>query len=99
MVPLYAIASFISLFSLQAAFFIDAIRDIYEVSILFAWMCRQQYVVWNSHIMLDFLCYRTGHDVLGRPSEQHYMGGNTRSSPPAVSLSEDLTLDRFLIIH
>ena len=32
MVPLYAIASFISLFSLEAAFFIDVIRDIYEVS-------------------------------------------------------------------
>ena len=31
MVPLYAIASLISLFSLQAAFFIDAVRDIYEV--------------------------------------------------------------------
>lgn len=33
MVPIYAIASFISLFSLQAAFFIDVIRDIYEVSL------------------------------------------------------------------
>ena len=32
MVPLYAIASFISLFSLEAAFFIDVVRDIYEVS-------------------------------------------------------------------
>ena len=31
MVPLYAIASFISLFSLDAAFFIDVVRDIYEV--------------------------------------------------------------------
>ncbi len=31
MVPLYAIASFISLFSLEAAFFIDVVRDIYEV--------------------------------------------------------------------
>ncbi|TFY62031.1 hypothetical protein EVJ58_g4124 [Rhodofomes roseus] len=30
MVPIYAIASFISLFSLQAAFFIDVVRDIYE---------------------------------------------------------------------
>lgn len=33
MVPIYAIASFISLISLQAAFFIDAVRDIYEVSV------------------------------------------------------------------
>lgn len=31
MVPLYAIASLISLFSLGAAFVIDAIRDVYEV--------------------------------------------------------------------
>lgn len=32
MVPLYAVSSLISLFSLEAAFVIDAIRDIYEVS-------------------------------------------------------------------
>ena len=31
MVPLYAVSSLISLFSLEAAFVIDAIRDIYEV--------------------------------------------------------------------
>lgn len=31
MVPIYAISSLISLFSLEAAFFIDAVRDIYEV--------------------------------------------------------------------
>lgn len=34
MVPLYAISSFISLFSLEAAFFIDVVRDIYEVRLL-----------------------------------------------------------------
>lgn len=32
MVPIYAISSLIALFSLEAAFVIDAIRDIYEVS-------------------------------------------------------------------
>jgi len=32
MIPIYAIASLISLFSVEAAFVIDAIRDIYEVS-------------------------------------------------------------------
>lgn len=31
MVPIYAIASFIALFSLEAAVFIDAVRDVYEV--------------------------------------------------------------------
>ncbi|EIN05458.1 DUF300-domain-containing protein [Punctularia strigosozonata HHB-11173 SS5] len=35
MVPLYAISSFISLFSLDAAFFIDAIRDIYEAFVIY----------------------------------------------------------------
>lgn len=30
-VPLYAVSSLIALFSLDAAFFIDAIRDLYEV--------------------------------------------------------------------
>ncbi|KAI8973110.1 organic solute transporter Ostalpha-domain-containing protein [Trametes punicea] len=35
MVPLYAVASFISLFSLEAAFFIDAIRDIYEAFVIY----------------------------------------------------------------
>lgn len=31
MVPIYGISSLIALFSLEAAFVIDAIRDIYEV--------------------------------------------------------------------
>ncbi|OSC98871.1 DUF300-domain-containing protein [Trametes coccinea BRFM310] len=35
MVPLYAIASFISLFSLEAAFFIDVVRDIYEAFVIY----------------------------------------------------------------
>ncbi|CAK5284286.1 unnamed protein product [Mycena citricolor] len=35
MVPLYGIASLISLFSLQAAFFIDAIRDVYEAFVIY----------------------------------------------------------------
>ncbi|KAI0711759.1 organic solute transporter Ostalpha-domain-containing protein [Earliella scabrosa] len=35
MVPLYAVASFISLFSLEAAFFIDVVRDIYEAFVIY----------------------------------------------------------------
>ncbi|PFH47496.1 hypothetical protein AMATHDRAFT_151933 [Amanita thiersii Skay4041] len=35
MVPIYAIASLISLFSLEAAFVIDAIRDIYEAYVIY----------------------------------------------------------------
>ncbi|PPQ80136.1 hypothetical protein CVT25_001435 [Psilocybe cyanescens] len=35
MVPLYAIASLISLFSVEAAFVIDAIRDVYEAFVIY----------------------------------------------------------------
>ncbi|KAF8804907.1 DUF300-domain-containing protein [Phlegmacium glaucopus] len=35
MVPLYAVSSLISLFSLEAAFVIDAIRDIYEAFVIY----------------------------------------------------------------
>ncbi|KAJ3771738.1 DUF300 domain-containing protein [Lentinula raphanica] len=35
MVPIYAVSSFISLFSLEAAFFIDAVRDIYEAFVIY----------------------------------------------------------------
>ncbi|KAF8584333.1 DUF300-domain-containing protein [Ramaria rubella] len=35
MIPIYGISSYISLFSLQAAFFIDAIRDIYEAFVIY----------------------------------------------------------------
>ncbi|THG96044.1 hypothetical protein EW026_g5723 [Hermanssonia centrifuga] len=38
MVPIYAIASLISLFSLQAAFFIDAVRDIYEAFVIYCFL-------------------------------------------------------------
>jgi hypothetical protein len=31
MVPIYAVSSLIALFSLEAAFVIDVVRDIYEV--------------------------------------------------------------------
>lgn len=33
MVPIYSVSSLISLYSLDAAFFVDAFRDIYEVRI------------------------------------------------------------------
>jgi hypothetical protein len=36
MIPIYAVASLASLWSLQAAFFIDAVRDVYEVRPLVA---------------------------------------------------------------
>ncbi|PPQ96895.1 hypothetical protein CVT26_005881 [Gymnopilus dilepis] len=35
MVPLYAVSSLISLFSVEAAFFIDAVRDIYEAFVIY----------------------------------------------------------------
>lgn len=50
MVPLYAISSLISLFSVEAAFVIDAIRDIYEASISFSYhpLCPVEYESWNT---------------------------------------------------
>ncbi|ADV25362.1 conserved hypothetical protein [Cryptococcus gattii WM276] len=38
MVPLYAISSLIALFSLDAAFFIDAIRDLYEAFVIYTFL-------------------------------------------------------------
>ncbi|OWZ63867.1 hypothetical protein AYX14_06623 [Cryptococcus neoformans] len=38
MVPLYAISSLIALFSLEAAFFIDAIRDLYEAFVIYTFL-------------------------------------------------------------
>lgn len=32
MVPLYAVSSYVSLFSLEAGVIIDVVRDVYEVS-------------------------------------------------------------------
>lgn len=34
MVPIYAVSSFVSLVSLDVAFYIDVVRDIYEVRLL-----------------------------------------------------------------
>ncbi|TXT10945.1 hypothetical protein VHUM_01696 [Vanrija humicola] len=38
MVPLYAISSLIALYSLNAAFFIDAVRDLYEAFVIYAFL-------------------------------------------------------------
>ncbi|KAK4688065.1 organic solute transporter subunit alpha, partial [Tremellales sp. Uapishka_1] len=38
MVPLYAISSLIALFSLEAAFFIDAVRDLYEAFVIYTFL-------------------------------------------------------------
>ncbi|EJT99726.1 DUF300-domain-containing protein [Dacryopinax primogenitus] len=45
MVPVYAISSLISLFSLEAAFFIDAFRDIYEAYVIYCFF----------HLLLAYL--------------------------------------------
>lgn len=52
MVPLYGVASFISLFSLEAAFFIDVIRDIYEVPPV----VRPSFALFAHQVYLG-LCY------------------------------------------
>lgn len=38
MVPLYSLASLIALFSLDAAFFIDAVRDLYEAFVIYTFL-------------------------------------------------------------
>lgn len=53
MVPLYAVASLISLFSVEAAFFIDAIRDIYEVS--FDGISLSAHLIVGVHIQVSAL--------------------------------------------
>lgn len=87
MVPLYAIASFISLFSLEAAFFIDAVRDIYEVRAscdpcpLGCLMCslRQAFVIYCFFDLL--IAYLGGERSLltllhGRPPKYPVFPGN-----------------------
>lgn len=63
MIPLYAISSFISLFSLEAAVVIDALRDIYEA-----------FVIYNFfHLLLDYLGGERSLLILlhGRPPKHH----------------------------
>lgn len=62
MVPLYAVSSLISLFSLEAAFFIDAIRDIYEVilhsfhGVVYSRYFWQAFVIYCFFVLLlDYL--------------------------------------------
>ena len=63
MVPLYAISSFIALFSLRAAFFIDAVRDIYEVSLT---LSSSDYIKRSFTGIRDLLFLRTAALVSGR---------------------------------
>lgn len=44
-IPLYAISSFISLFSLEAAVVIDALRDVYEAFVIYSF----------AQLLLDYL--------------------------------------------
>ncbi|KAG8795499.1 hypothetical protein FRC16_010054 [Serendipita sp. 398] len=63
MIPLYAMSSFISLFSLEAAVVIDALRDVYEA-----------FVIYNFfHLLLDYLGGERSLLILlhGRPAKHH----------------------------
>ncbi|KAJ7582640.1 DUF300 domain-containing protein [Mycena floridula] len=55
MVPIYAISSLISLFSLEAAFFIDAIRDIYEAFVIYCFFVLLLYYMGGERQLLIML--------------------------------------------
>ncbi|KAF8331318.1 organic solute transporter Ostalpha-domain-containing protein [Cantharellus anzutake] len=65
MVPLYAISSLISLFSLDAAFAIDAIRDVYEAFVIYAFF----------QLMINYLGGERSLLILlhGRPPKHHVL--------------------------
>lgn len=58
MVPIYAVSSFISLVSLEAAVVIDAVRDIYEVSVpLFDYQLVRSCVVRHLSYIASLCCF------------------------------------------
>lgn len=63
MIPLYAISSLISLFSLDAAFAIDAIRDVYEAFVIYAFF----------QLMINYLGGERSLLIMlyGRPPKRH----------------------------
>ena len=63
MVPIYAISSFISLVSLEAAFVIDALRDIYEAFVIYCFF----------HLLIGYLGGERSLLILlhGRPPKYH----------------------------
>ncbi|KIP03644.1 hypothetical protein PHLGIDRAFT_110592, partial [Phlebiopsis gigantea 11061_1 CR5-6] len=68
MVPLYAIASLISLFSLEAAFFIDAVRDIYEAFVIYCFFdLLLQYLGGERQLLIS---------LHGRPPKYPVFPGN-----------------------
>jgi hypothetical protein len=87
MVPLYAIASLIALFSLEAAFVIDVIRDIYEV-----WM--PPYLPTNE---INRLSYDSGiRNLLLLPALDWLYG---RGTVPAHSSARTASEGRSLSVH
>jgi hypothetical protein len=78
MVPLYALSSLISLFSLDAAFVIDAIRDIYEVRaqpiLISCLIDSQAFVIYCFfHLLIGYLGGERSLLIMlhGRPPKYH----------------------------
>ncbi|EKM53014.1 uncharacterized protein PHACADRAFT_147340 [Phanerochaete carnosa HHB-10118-sp] len=81
MVPLYAISSLISLFSLEAAFFIDAVRDIYEAFVIYCFFdLLLQYLGGERSLMIS---------LHGRPPKYPVFPGNLFW--PEVDVSDPYT--------
>ncbi|GLB40871.1 putative organic solute transporter Ostalpha [Lyophyllum shimeji] len=77
MVPIYAISSFIALFSLDAAFVIDALRDIYEAFVIYCFF----------HLLLSYLGGERSLLILmhGRPPKAPFFPVNLFSREIDVS--------------
>ncbi|GJF00174.1 organic solute transporter Ostalpha-domain-containing protein [Phanerochaete sordida] len=81
MVPIYAIASLISLFSLEAAFFIDAVRDIYEAFVIYCFFdLLLQYLGGERSLLIS---------LHGRPPKYPVFPGNLLW--PEVDVSDPYT--------
>lgn len=81
MVPLYAISSLVSLVSLKAAFYIDAVRDIYESFVLYCFFALLVNYLGGERSLLIMLH--------GRPPKQHLWPVSIFS--PEMDLSDPYT--------
>ena len=86
MVPIYAIASLIALFSLEAAFVIDVVRDIYEVRIQSDLPANEAHRQRHASGVCDLLFLPTLGRVHGRGTIPAHSSARTASEGRGVSV-------------